>query len=306
LPKRNLYKSLLNKVRGTVKLGEMLSTHTTLQVGGPADLMISPVDKQDLIQILNYSQDKNLPFYILGWGSNMLISDEGFPGIVIHLQEHLNHFSIQGNKVVAEAGSSVPMIIQETLENNLTGLDFMYGIPGTIGGCTYMNAGSKLHSIGDVIIQVNSFNLHTREEKSVDSAQLNFQYRQSIFQKKQDIILSVDLQLIEGKKQEELQKLRLAKESRRNTQPLQYPNAGCIWKNPPGFSAGKLIEETGLKGYQIGGAQVSNIHANFIVNYSRASALDILRLIRLVETKVLEKTGIKLDREIQLLGNFTL
>lgn len=284
----------------------MLSSYTTLQVGGPADLVVSPIDKYDLIQLLNYCQDKTIPFYILGWGSNMLVSDQGFPGIIIRMQEHMNHFSVQGNTVHADAGASIPMIIQETLENNLTGMDFMYGIPGTIGGCTYMNAGSKMHSISELIIQVISFNLEKRLENTVDAAQLNFQYRQSIFQKKQDIILSVDLQLIEGKKQEELQKLRLAKESRRNSQPLQYPNAGCIWKNPPGFSAGKLIEEAGLKGYKIGGAQVSNIHANFIINSSKANALDIMCLIRLVEAKVLEKTGINLDREIQLLGNFPL
>jgi UDP-N-acetylmuramate dehydrogenase len=305
LPKPIKYNTLIKHISGVVKPGELLSSHTTLQVGGPADLLIDPLNKKELLQIIAFCQTHTIPFYLLGWGSNLLVSDKGFPGIIIHMQNSMNHFDIQGNKVIAEAGASVPFIIQETLDNNLTGMDFMYGIPGTVGGCTCMNAGTNNHSISELIEYVQVIEIATREEKTLYPDVLGFEYRKSVFQKQEYIILSVCLQLIEGKKQEELQKLRLAKEKRRNTQPLQYPNAGCIWKNPPELSAGKLIEEAGLKGYMIGGAQISNLHGNFIINQAKASASDILNLILYTEKTVQDNTGILLEREIQILGNFT-
>jgi UDP-N-acetylmuramate dehydrogenase len=305
LPKVNRYNDLVKKFGESAKLDEPLSNHTTFHVGGPADLFISPKDLDDLITIISFSQNNEIPYYIIGWGSNLLIYDTGFPGMIINMQNNLNHFSIKEDTVIAEAGLSVPVLIQETLERNLVGMDFMYGIPGTIGGCTCMNAGTNHHGIGELIKEVKALDVNILEEITLLPDVLGFEYHKSNFLNQQNIILSVNINLKEGKKQEELQKIRIAKENRRKSQPLQYPNAGCIWKNPPGLIAGKLIEEAGMKGYQIGGAQISNLHANFIINNSNAKAKDIMELMLRTEKIVYEKWGIKLEREIQVIGNFT-
>jgi UDP-N-acetylmuramate dehydrogenase len=305
LPKIKTHENLIKKIAGSAIYNELLSRHTTLQVGGPADLFISPQNIADLKTIVNYSRSKKIPLYVIGWGCNLLVCDNGFPGIVINLQTNMNHFSIQGENVIAEGGTPLPLLIQEALETNLTGMDFLYGIPGTIGGCTCMNAGTNHHAIGELIQAVRILDIETIEERILTPDEIGFAYRKSNFLEKADIILEVTLSLHYGRKQEELQKLRLLKEKRRNSQPLQYPNAGCIWKNPENGYAGKIIEEVGLKGFQIGGAKISDLHANFIINTGKATADDMMNLILHTEKIVREKLGIDLKREIQVIGKFS-
>lgn len=298
------YEKLQRQLTCPCKIKEAMSHHTTFQVGGFADFFVLPSTVDDLTIILRFCHEHDIPFYIIGWGSNLLVSDLGFPGIIINFRGNMDHLNIDGERVVCGPGLSLQKLIRITRENDLVGLDFMYGIPGTIGGITYMNAGSNSRSISELIISVKSFNLITLKEETFMPNELDFSYRHSRFFNHQEAILSVSLLLQQGDKVKEIIKLNEAKDKRMKTQPLQYPNAGCIWKNPAGMHTGKLIENEGLKGYQWGGAKISNLHANFIINHSKATAADIYYLICYVEKIIFEQYGILLEREIQLVGEF--
>lgn len=281
-----------------------MKKHTTFQAGGITDLIVCPKNIEDIRTTYYWAQETDTPIFIMGWGSNLLFSDEGFPGIVLQLKSLKNKINYHDNKVIAEAGIFMQTFLQETITKNLGGLDFMYGIPGTIGGCACMNAGTCGHGFGEFIQSVIFFDPISLEEKKLQAKDISFEYRSSTFLKNKLLLLSIEMNLFPSSQKEEMEKIKEAKEKRSKTQPLSYPNAGCIWKNPEGCKAGQLIEEAGLKGFQIGGAQISELHANFIINKEKARSADIFKLMLFVEETILIKYGILLEREIQLVGKF--
>lgn len=301
---KDLYKDLLLKIKGSVYLSETMSKHTTFRIGGKADLLVLPSNSEDLYLIYQFAKTHGVPVYLIGSGSNLLISDSGFHGIIIKIQSNLNRIECEDNHLIAQAGVLSQKIIQEALHHHLVGLDFLSGIPGTVGGCTYMNAGMNLHSISEVIVSAEVFNTNSMEEEIYAKDEFHFAYRNSILQTNHFVVLSVKLKLSEGNIEEEKERIRIWKEKRSITQPLQYSNAGCIWKNPENRPAGKLIEEASLKGFQIGDAQISNLHGNFIINKNKATAKNVLDLMNHAEEEIYQKFGILLEREIQIIGDY--
>ncbi|MGC8897105.1 MAG: UDP-N-acetylmuramate dehydrogenase [Bacteroidota bacterium] len=288
--------------KGRVAIGELLRNYTSFRIGGPADFYLEPRDKEDLLHIVQYFQTNNFPFVVIGNGSNLLVSDEGYRGAVINLESGLKTVTIDpaagGASVYAEAGVKLAKFVDVCIQRGLGGVEMLAGIPGTLGGAIVMNAGAYGGEISDClrtveIIRDAAFVILPREE-------CGFAYRGS--ELTHDIVVSASFQL-PRKDRNELLRVRRELLLRRNeTQPVNFPNAGSIFKNPPKMYAGKLIEEAGLKGKRIGGAEISERHANFIVNRGTAKASDVVALIRLARDAVKEKFGIVLELEVKLLG----
>jgi UDP-N-acetylmuramate dehydrogenase len=278
---------------GVIKENVLLKNYTTYKVGGKATAFVYPNSVDSLIKLLDFLKNNKIKHMVLGKGSNVIFNDDGYKGIIIKL-DNLNNYSIKGTTVKAEAGVSIISLSFDTINHSLQGLDFACGVPGSVGGCTYMNAGCYNSSMSDVIkeVKVLSPNLKVITMKNKD---LNFGYRESFFKYNKDyIVLEVTFKLKKGNK-DELKDLADDRKRRRlESQPLDYPSAGSVFRNPPNNFSGKLIEDLGLKGYSIGGAKVSEKHANFIINYDNASASDIRDLINYVHDEVNKKYGIDL------------
>jgi UDP-N-acetylmuramate dehydrogenase len=292
-------------VKGILRYQEPLSNHTTFRLGGMADIFIIPSSLDEIQEIVEFANCKSIPLHVIGMGSNLLISDEGLRGIVLKLASPLDNISFEEDQVLVEAGAKCTRLIADALKNQLTGLSFLSGIPGTIGGAIAMNAGTGGKAIGDILQSVWLYDGVERQNCILFPADLNFAYRDSIFKKgDRYIILQAKLMINQGNVDEEIKIIREKLTQRKQTQPLRYPNAGCIWKNPPGYSTGKLIEELGLKGFRKGRAKISELHANFIVHQGRAKAREVLELINYIEEKVFQTYQIELEREIKILGVF--
>lgn len=292
-------------VKGILRYQEPLSNHTTFRLGGPADIFIMPSSLDEIQEIVEFANCKSIPLHVIGMGSNLLISDEGLRGIVLKLASPLDNISFEEEQVLVEAGAKCTRLIADALKNQLTGLGFLSGIPGTIGGAIAMNAGTGGKAIGDILQSVWLYDCVDRQNCILFPADLNFAYRDSIFKKSDRyVILQAKLTINPGNVDEEIKIIREKLTKRKLTQPLRYPNAGCIWKNPPGYSAGKLIEELGLKGFRKGRARISELHANFIVHQGKAKAREVLELINYIEEKVFQAYQIELEREIKILGLF--
>ena len=301
---KTLYSELLSKIKGAVFKSEPMSLHTSFRIGGPADLFILPKNLDDLVTLYEFANNHGIPVCLIGQGSNLLISDLGFHGIVIQMQSNWNQIRFTDNILTVESGVLSQRLLQEALAHRFIGLDFLSGIPGSIGGCTFMNAGSNQRSISDVIVSAEVFNTNTMKIETFLRSDFQFQYRSSVLHENHFVVLSIRLELSEGDSRVEKEKIRTWKEKRISSQPLQYPNAGCIWKNPDTISAGKLIESAGLKGYQIGEAQISRLHGNFIINTGKATAMNVFDVINHTEETIYKQFGIQLIREIQLIGEF--
>lgn len=275
-----------------------LAEFTTFKIGGPADLFYEAKTTEELIAAVGLARKLGVPYFILGDGSNLLVADEGFRGMIIKIKKS-DSFGIEKLKIIAEAGVLLNTIVNFSAESSLAGLEFAAGIPGTIGGAVRGNAGAWQQSIGDKVSQVKVLTPKGKIKwlKTVDC---QFGYRQSRFKKSGEIILKVELELGKGDKEEIKRKIAENLEKRK-TQPTE-PSAGCIFANPKPQSAGELIECCGLKGKRIGDAQISPKHANFIVNLGSAKAKDVLQLIKLAKTAVQKKFGVELKKEIYLLG----
>jgi len=274
-----------------------LAKYTTFKIGGPADFFVEVEKEEELVKLLKLLRELNLPYFILGGGSNLLVADEGFRGIVIKIANC--ELRITNCKIIAGAGVSLGKLVELSAENSLTGLEFAAGIPGTVGGAVRGNAGAWGEAIGDKVKRVKVLTPQG-EIKWIDASDCQFSYRQSRFKKTKEIIWEVELELEKGDRKEIKEKIEenLAK---RASQPKE-PSAGCIFVNPKPFPAGELIDKCGLKGKRIGDAQISPKHANFIVNLGNAKAADVIRLIKLIKEKVKEKFGINLEEEVFLLG----
>ncbi len=283
--------------KDNVKINESLELHTTYKVGGTCKYFITPETVNELIDLIKYLKEKNIKYMILGNGSNSIFSSKEYDGVIINLT-NINTMEIKEDKIYVEAGYQLIKLSMDALNNSLSGLEFAAGIPGNIGGAIFMNAGAYKSDMSNLVETV-TFLDENLELKTLTKDELNFSYRKSLFQSKPEyIIISTVLKLEKGN-QEEIKALMDKRKGRRiESQPLEYPSAGSVFRNPSeDIFAGKLIEDLGLKGYTIGGAQISEKHANFIINVGGATGEDIKALIDLVKLKVKEKYNIDLHVE---------
>lgn len=297
-------RSFFEKISGLypdrINVDEPLARYTTWKIGGPAQLFFQPQDSLECAATLGLATHYKIPISFLGGGSNILVADSGVQGVVIQLRK-LNEIKWQENKVRAGAGCSMPKLAREAMERQLTGLEFAIGIPGTLGGAVLMNAGAHGGNLANLIESVRMVTLNG-EIKDLDSDQLEFGYRTSSLKNTGDLITEATLVLQPGDKEKIDTQMKAILDLRQSKQPLQYPNAGSVFKNPPGDAAGRLIEAVGAKGRRVGGAQISNQHANFIVNLGEATAVDVITLIKEVQELVFQNFGLLLETEVVLLG----
>lgn len=286
---------------GDVFYNEELKKHTTYRVGGVCDYFVLPSSIEKLVVLLKYLKENKIKFIVLGNGSNVIISSRRYNGVIICLSK-LNNVLIEDNIVEVEAGYPLIKLSSLCANNSLSGLEFASGIPANIGGAIYMNAGAYKSDMSEVLLEVtyldDNLNLVTKKKEELD-----FSYRHSIFQGKSYIILSAKIKLEKSVKNEIIELMNERRKKRIDTQPLEYPSAGSVFRNPSeNVYSGKLIEDLGLKGYSIGGAKVSEKHANFIVNYNNATGEDIIKLIKFIKEKVKEKYNIDLKVEQEIIN----
>ncbi|MBT5470668.1 MAG: UDP-N-acetylmuramate dehydrogenase [Nitrospina sp.] len=300
----------LHKIKGKVLQDELLASHTSIQIGGPADVLIYPEDTRDIQTILK-NRGKT-PIYILGEGSNLLASDRGIRGIVISLKECFKEIKRplffkkeEGQRravIKVGAGAEMSYLAKHAARFSLTGIEQLVGIPGSLGGSVVMNAGAEGVEIGSVLRSVTRIT-RNGDIETLKREDLTFEYRKTIFPDEAGIIIEAEIELEEGDRSEIMATMDRHLSRRSQTQPLTIPNSGSIFKNPEGDAAGRIIESIGLKGYSIGKAGVSIRHANFIVNKGGASAKDVTQLIKHIQKEVKEKTNIDLQTEIVILGD---
>lgn len=292
-----------DKVFENVKLSE----YTSFKTGGPADCLVRPVTIDELKKVTDYVRKNNIPYYVIGNGTNMLAADEGFRGVIIVLKDMSGEISFSDTQdddtvaVTAYAGCTLARLSAEAASKGLAGTEFASGIPGSIGGAVVMNAGAYGGEIKDILDYADVLD-ESGNILRLKNEDLGFGYRKSIIQEKNYIVLMVSFLLKRGDEKTIKAEMRELNERRREKQPLEYPSAGSTFKRPEGLFAGKLIEDSGLKGYRVGDAQVSEKHCGFVVNRGKATSSDIYKLIGDVIGIVYEKTGVQLDPEIKLLG----
>ena len=284
-----------------VKRDEPMKKHTTFRIGGPADIFITPEDESQFLAAVRLCRQEGMPYYILGNGSNLLVSDSGYRGAVIETEKALSRLEADGETLKAGAGILLSALAKEALRLSLTGLESASGIPGTLGGGVVMNAGAYGFELKDVL---ESVRLLDREGnvRTVPAGELKLGYRYSTIPETGSIVLEAALRL----KKEDPEAIRARMEElaaqRKSKQPLEYPSAGSTFKRPEGYFAGKLIDDAGLRGFQVGGAQVSEKHCGFVINRGDATAEDVMELCRQVQEKVFQKFGVRMDMEIRKLG----
>ena len=282
---------------------EPMKRHTTFRIGGPADYYLCPHSAKEIQKVVEICREEKLPYFILGNGSNLLVSDQGYRGVVIQLWKNVSDIRVESCLIHAKAGASLAKIAAEALEEGLTGMEFAAGIPGTLGGAVVMNAGAYGGEMKDILKEVlvmdQQGRIFTLEKKD-----LKLGYRTSAVKEKGYIVLAAVLELRPGDREEIRKLMEDLKQKRVEKQPLDLPSAGSTFKRPEGYFAGKLIMDAGLRGFSVGGAQVSEKHCGFVVNTGGASASDVLTLIREVQKRVREKFGVELETEVKFLGEF--
>lgn len=283
-----------------IKIDEKLSEYVNFKVGGPADILLIPNSKDQVIKSIKICKENNIPFYLIGNGSNILVRDGGFRGVVLSLKNVKNIY-VDGEKIEAECGVMLKEVSDKAIENSLTGFEFACGIPGTIGGAVFMNAGaydgeiSKVIESAEVIDENCNIIRLSREE-------LDFGYRSSLVMKKGYTVLSAVFKLEKGQVKTIKELIEDLTNKRESKQPLEYPSAGSTFKRPTGYFAGKLIQDAGLKGYSIGGAAVSEKHSGFVINKGNATAKDITDLIKHIQDEVKKQFGVDLHPEVRIIG----
>ena len=297
---QKIYKQLIeNEIdKSNIFVDEPMSKHTSFKVGGKADIFVKVYSVEEIKSVLKIASENGVPLFVLGNGTNLLVKDEGFRGII--LQVKLEEISINGTEVLVGAGVKNAVLSKKLTDNSLTGFEFASGIPGTIGGAIKMNAGAYGGEMKDIVSEVIYLD-YDGKVCTINNSECEFEYRYSRFFKEKAIILEVKLKLEKGNKSEIENKIKELLEQRKEKQPLEYPNAGSTFKRGDGFITAKLIDECGLKGYSIGGAEVSQKHAGFIINKDNATSTDILNLIEYVQKVVKKKTGEKIKLEIEVI-----
>ena len=279
---------------------EPLSKHTSFKIGGPARYFVSVNSVDKLSALIKFLNSNKTPYFILGNGSNLLVPDNGYNGVVVKLSGDFENLEISGNIIKIGAAATLKKLTLAAKENSFTGVEFAYGIPGSVGGAIYMNAGAYGGEIKDVLYEVSAMD-REGNVKVFSSEESALSYRSSVFQKNDMIILSASFSLEKGDLNEIYNKMKTLLEKRKEKQPLEYPSAGSTFKRPEGYFAAALIEECGLKGESVGGAEVSVKHSGFIINKKDATANDVLSLIKKVKDVVYEKKGVVLEPEIKII-----
>lgn len=281
---------------------EPMKKHTTFRVGGPADVLVQP-DETALAAILGLCRRYNVPYSFIGNGSNLLVGDKGIRGVVIEMTEPMGNIEVDGTKITAQAGAMLSKIANTAASNGLGGMEFAAGIPGSVGGAVVMNAGAYGGEMKDIIEKVYVLD-ENGAQLELDRDALDFGYRHSCIPEKKYIVTKVVLELVPRDEAEIRSEMKELNEKRAEKQPLQYPSAGSTFKRPEGYFAGKLIMDAGLRGYQVGGAQVSEKHCGFVINKGGATAADICQLMQDVSDKVQAQFGVVLEPEVKMIGEF--
>lgn len=281
---------------------EPMKKHTTFRVGGPADVLVQP-DETALAAVLGLCRQYHVPYSFIGNGSNLLVGDKGIRGVVIEMTEPMGNIEVHGTQITAQAGAMLSKIANTAASNGLGGMEFAAGIPGSVGGAVVMNAGAYGGEMKDIIERVYVLD-ENGAQLELDRDALNLGYRHSCIPEKKYIVTKVVLELVPRDEVEIRSKMKELNEKRAEKQPLQYPSAGSTFKRPEGYFAGKLIMDAGLRGYQVGGAQVSEKHCGFVINKGDATAADICQLMRDVSDKVQAQFGVVLEPEVKMIGEF--
>lgn len=300
--------NVLRELRNIIK-NEQLHTdaamkdHTTMRVGGAAKVLVTPSSCEEVIDIVKLLNHMGEPYFVMGNGSNLLVADSGYSGVIIKLSDNLSDVSTEGEEITALAGAPIVAVSNAALKHSLTGLEFAAGIPGTTGGAVFMNAGAYDGQMEDVVTETFCIN-KSGETVLLKGKEHEFGYRTSAIQKNNLIALRVKMKLNTGKQEEIKAKMQLLNCLRREKQPLNYPSAGSVFKRPTGYYAGQLIQEAGLSGFNIGGARISEKHCGFIINTGNATATDVINLIQYTKEKVWQKFGVLLEQEVKILGGY--
>lgn len=286
-----------------ILIEEPMKKHTTFRVGGNADYFVMPKGAEDVRGIVTLCRQEGVPYYILGNGSNLLVGDKGYRGVMIQLYKQMSEILIEEDRVKAQAGALLARVGNMVLEAELTGFEFAAGIPGTVGGAIAMNAGAYGGEMKDIIVRATVLT-PAGEIVTLNKEELELGYRTSAVAKKGYIVLEAEYQLQRGSREQIRARMGELKNQRVTKQPLEYPSAGSTFKRPEGYFAGKLIQDAGLRGFQVGGAQISEKHCGFVINKEQATAADIKNLMEQVSEQVLQKFGVNLEPEVKILGEF--
>ena len=278
-------------------LQEPMAGHTTFRIGGPADCLLQLENEEQLKNVQRYLNIVEAPYFVLGNGSNLLVSDHGYRGIVLQVGQKMSRIQVEGCRITAQAGALLSQVAKAAMESGLTGLEFASGIPGTVGGGVVMNAGAYDGELSQVVAQVN---VVSRQGESLEfnNSTMEFGYRTSALRKNSFTVTSVIFELKPGDKTQIQARMEELAAKRRAKQPLEFPSAGSVFKRPEGYFAGKLVMDAGMRGYQTGGARVSDKHCGFIVNVGKATAQDVLDVICEIKERVKERFGVDLETEI--------
>ncbi len=291
LDKKNIY------------INEMMSKHTTFRIGGPADYFVTPEKVEEVCNVVKLCKEHSIPYYIVGNGSNLLVGDKGFRGVIISLYKNMCEIRCEGTHVYAQAGALLSKIGAKACAASLTGFEFAAGIPGTLGGAVMMNAGAYGGEMKHILASATVLT-GEGEIKTLCVDELELGYRTSIIGKKNYVVLEADIRLEKGEESQIRAYMNELKDKRVTKQPLAFPSAGSTFKRPEGNFAGKLIDEAGLRGFRVGGAQVSEKHCGFVISNKDATASEVVELIKQVVDKVEETSGVRLEPEVKMIGEF--
>lgn len=292
---------LFSKLNCIVRYDEPLKNHTTFKIGGNCIALIEPREVSDIVETIKICRKNSIKFFVIGNGSNLLVPDEGYNGVIIKLKSEFSKIEVEGDYLIVNSGAKLSEVYTVAYENSLTGFEFASGIPGTIGGAIYMNAGAYGGEMKDIVESVEVLDLDNFELRELKNKELEFSYRKSIIQRRNYIVTTIKLKLQKGNKEKINAVYEDLRERRNSKQPLNFGSAGSTFKRPEGHFASKLIEDAGLKGYHINDAWVSEKHSGFIVNKGNASFKEVMELIEYVQKVVFEKFGVKLETEVRIL-----
>ncbi len=283
-----------------IKQNESMAKHCTFRCGGIAEFYVVPGSVEELTQVIKVCKEFDYPYMVIGNGSNILIRDEGYQGVIIEINSRMSGIDVIGEDIVADAGAKLSAVAMAAYENDLAGFEFAHGIPGNVGGAVVMNAGAYGGEMKDVIKWVKVLN-NDGEVQKIEAENLELGYRTSVIARKGMVVLQMCIGLQIGSAGEIGGIMHVLMEKRKSKQPLEYPSAGSTFKRPEGYFAGKLIEDAGLRGYTVGGAMVSEKHCGFVINYNNATATEVLQLISEVQKKVKEQFGVELEPEVKII-----
>ena len=295
---------LLERLQQHAKVEENapMASYTSFRAGGAARYLVFPGDEAALSAVMQEVKEAGIPYYVTGNGSNILVRDGGFPGVIIKIADGFSEIRTEGTRICTGAGALLSAISKEAVRGSLAGLEFASGIPGSLGGAVYMNAGAYDGEMKNVLETVRLFDPKTGAVREAGAEELELGYRYSKLYETGEIVLSAVMQLQQGDPDEIRSKIRDFTERRTTKQPLSYPSAGSFFKRPQGYFAGKLVQDAGLKGLTVGGAQVSTLHSGFVINIGGATATDIVSLMHLVQARVKEQFGVDLEPEVRIIG----